>query len=305
MNHKYVKILHFGHASLQDLLRGPVIIQEKIDGSQFRFGLDLEGKFFFGSKNKDMYFDSYESMFHLAVAQMERIKDRVGMLRAPITFFGEFLKEPKHGALAYDRVPQNHITLFDVVRPEGYYPPDAVQRLAEGLGFEVAPLLWAGDGSGVDMKLINYILTRPSLLGGPMIEGMVIKNYNQQLLFGGTVQPVFGKYVSEKYKEKHQKESYKYNPRQGLDGWIEGFRSENRWDKVVRHMLEDGELEGAPRDIGKLIKAVQNDLIEEEKENIKAHLYKIFKDQITRRAVQGLPEWYKQRLAQQQFTEDK
>jgi len=35
----YCQIYNLGHRAIADLLRGPVIIEEKIDGSQFSFGL--------------------------------------------------------------------------------------------------------------------------------------------------------------------------------------------------------------------------------------------------------------------------
>jgi hypothetical protein len=52
----------------------------------------------------------------------------------------------------------------------------------------------------------------------------------------------------------------------------------------------------APRDIGKLIKEIQNDIISEELESIKNGLWKIFGLELIRKATAGFPERYKEYL---------
>lgn len=42
--HSYPSIYNLGHRYIADLLTVPVIVEEKIDGSQFSFGLDEEGE---------------------------------------------------------------------------------------------------------------------------------------------------------------------------------------------------------------------------------------------------------------------
>ena len=60
--------------------------------------------------------------------------------------------------------------------------------------------------------------------------------------------------------------------------FCESFRAEARWAKSVQHLRDNGELENEPRDIGKLIKAIKDDITEEEKENIRKFLWKEFKE---------------------------
>src|SRR5712672_2755316 len=37
--HSYPSIYNLGHKAIQDLLTGPVLVEEKVDGSQFSFGI--------------------------------------------------------------------------------------------------------------------------------------------------------------------------------------------------------------------------------------------------------------------------
>lgn len=71
----------------------------------------------------------------------------------------------------------------------------------------------------------------------------------------------------------------------------------NQWNKFY-NFEERGELEGTPRDIGKLLKEVYTDIEEEEQENIKDQLYSIFKSDIMKYATHGLAQWYKTKLVE-------
>ena len=66
--------------------------------------------------------------------------------------------------------------------------------------------------------------------------------------------------------------------------------------KSVQHLKEEGELTKSLKDIGLIIRAVQQDIIEEETDNIKNELFNKFRDDILRTATKGLPEWYKDKL---------
>jgi ATP-dependent helicase/DNAse subunit B len=71
--------------------------------------------------------------------------------------------------------------------------------------------------------------------------------------------------------------------------------------KAIQHLKEKGELEFTPRDIGKLIKEIQDDITEEEKENILNFLWNEFGKELLRNAVKGFPEFYKRYLAERNF----
>jgi hypothetical protein len=107
-----------------------------------------------------------------------------------------------------------------------------------------------------------------------------------------------GKYVSEKFKEKHDNKAY--GRKKSKNNWFsfcESYKTEARWQKAVQHLRESGELLGEPKDIGALIKEVQRDIVEEELEIVMNALWKFFQRDLMSTVTKGLPEWYKEQLA--------
>ena len=58
----YTKVLTLGSSYTENALVGDVIIQEKVDGSQFRFGINEDGELLFASKGANLvpYFNEGE-----------------------------------------------------------------------------------------------------------------------------------------------------------------------------------------------------------------------------------------------------
>ena len=82
---------------------------------------------------------------------------------------------------------------------------------------------------------------------------------------------------------------------------IERYRTPARWQKSVQHLRENGTLDGSPRDIGPLMKEVGQDVLRECEDEIKDYLFDHYWKQIQRGITAGLPEWWKQELAQSSF----
>ena len=55
MINSYPSIYNLGHKAITDLLKGPVIVEEKIDGSQLSFRKDSEGSLHIRSKGATIY----------------------------------------------------------------------------------------------------------------------------------------------------------------------------------------------------------------------------------------------------------
>lgn len=296
--HSYPSLYAMGHRAVRDMLLDPVIVQEKVDGSQFsfgRFGDELRIR----SKGVEMNIDAPEKMFAKAA---DTVKSIGHLLVDGWTYRGEYLQKPKHNTLAYDRVPNGHIILFDISTGlEEYASYETVGLEAERLGLEAVPLVYEGmiDSAEVFMAMLE----RTSVLGGQKVEGVVVKNYAR---FGMDKKPLFAKFVSEAFKEIHQGEWKKANP--GSTDIIEAItaavRTPARWNKAVQHLREAGTLEGSPRDIGNLIKEVQRDLDGEMREEITDRLLDWALPKVLRGCIVGLPEWYKEQLVQQQFQEE-
>ena len=297
----YPKIWNLGHPRLVDLLKDPLVIQEKIDGSQFSF-LELSDGIQCRSKNVQINLDSPD-MFKEAVASVRAfdlaaVRKVFGLPYGTI-FRGEFLKKPKHNTLAYERVPKRHLVLYDVdIGESTYLPPDRVELIAHALGIEHAPVYYVGQVESLEKleELCKGFLDKRSLLGDSVpIEGVVVKNYFQFMPDGKSV---MAKYVSEGFREKHSKDYKASNPSQSMiiERLSQELASPERWIKAVHAMRDSGELQREPRDIGKLIGIVKGDVLDEETEYIKDQLFKWAYPQISRRMVGGFAEWYKEWL---------
>ncbi len=295
--HSYPKVWNLGHAALKDLLEGPVVVEEKIDGSQFSFGIfgeELKCR----SKGQQLIIDAPEKMFIKAI---ETVKNIAPKLKEGWTYRAEYLSKPKHNSLAYDRHPNQHLIIFDISPGEEHYLSyDEKVTEATRLELEVVPAMYQGELK--DLNTLIQLLDTVSILGGQNIEGVVVKNYAQ---FGPDKKALMGKHVSEAFKEVHGKEWKKANPGKGDVLIILGdrYRSEARWNKAVQHIKEAGQLTNSPKDIGSLIKEAQRDITEECVDEIKEALYKWAMPKIIRIAIRGLPEWYKKKLMESQFTE--
>ena len=291
--HSYPSIYAMGHRALTDLFADPVVIEEKIDGSQFSFGLFNDG-LRVRSKGKVMLVDAPEKMFQRAVDAVKELPLTPGW-----TYRAEYLAKPKHNSLSYDRAPNNNLIIFDINTGEEAYLPYAEKaEEAARLGFETVPLLH--DGLLEDRSVFTDLLIRMSYLGGVKVEGVVVKNYFK---FGPDKKALMGKYVSEAFKEVPAKE-WKLSNSGQLDvvqGLIAKYRTEARWQKALRHLAEAGKIEGTPRDISVLMKEVWPDVEKECEDEIKDALYGWAKDKIRRGVIAGLPEWYKERLLDRQF----
>jgi len=294
----YPKVYAIGHRQIKGITDSEVLIEEKIDGSQFSFGL-INGDLQCRSKGAEIYTDAPEKMFNTAVEYVLSIASK---LVPGWVYRCEYLNKPKHNSLAYDRVPRNNLILFDVmVDEEDYIDYEQKAQIADSIGLEVVPRLFQGKINIVDE--LKGLLDTTSILGGQKIEGFVIKNYN---LFTDDKKFAVGKFVSEVFKEVHNKE-WKASHNSGKDFTqllIEQYRTESRWHKAVQHLTELGTIEGTPRDIGSLINAVKQDTKEECEAEIKDKLFNHFWKQIERGITAGLPEWYKDKLMASEFIDN-
>lgn len=277
----------------------PVVIQEKVDGSQFSFK-KVGDTIYFRSRNTMIYPED-AGMFQKGVDAILEVADKIyeGWI-----YRGEYLAKPKHNTLVYHRVPNRHVILFDIeIGLHTFLSPENLMTAADTLGLESVPIYYKGKVDELD-KLRQY-LTRESILGG-IIEGIVVKPLDYSL-FGQDKKVLMAKFVREDFKEKHDKAWKSANPgrKDLIMEIIEELRTPQRWQKAVQHLKEAGELEGSPRDIGKLMKEVPVDIYKDEADELKERIFKHFWKQISRGVTSGLPEWYKEKLATDGFDNPK
>lgn len=296
--HSYPSIFNLGHKNIREIFEDEVLIEEKVDGSQFSFGrfpwAESTGNIKCKSKGADINPDYPEGMFALGVAKIKTLDLHEGW-----TYRGEYLAKPKHNSLAYDRTPNGHVILFDINSgEEEYLSYEEKAKEAARLGLEIVPLLYQGKINAPD-EVIN-LLERKSILGGQNIEGFVIKNYRRFTL---DKKAMMGKFVSEAFKEVHNKEWKSSNP--GALGIVEllvgKYKTPARWDKAIMHLREAGKLENSPKDIGFLIQAIQEDIEKECIDEIKEDLFKWGWNKIRRGCMAGFPEYYKEKLLRESF----
>lgn len=295
--HNYPSVYALGHKAIDGILDGQIVIEEKIDGSQFSFGV-FGGEIRCRSKGKVQDLDAPDQMFTAAMVTVRRLAP---MLRDGWTYRGEYLRTPHHNALTYGRIPDSNIILFDInTGNEHYLSPDDKAIEAARIGLEMVPMVTMGDGADFSLDAFKEMLSRESCLGGTTVEGVVIKNYGK---FTEEKKAMMGKFVSEDFKEVHKRTWAKPSRRDILTTIREQYRTPARWTKAVQHLEESGKLEGSPRDIGAIIIEAQNDVHAECADEIKDILFATFWPQIKKGLTGGLPEWYKQRLAARAFEE--
>ena len=294
----YPRIFNLGHRAVRDLLTsGWVLVEEKVDGSQFSFRKAEDGTMEFRSKGADITPVAAPAMFKAGVEAVMAVADRIP---TGLTFRGEYLAKPKHNVLCYARVPANHIVIFDIQNGlKSYLPASEKQQLAQSLGFETVPALFTGEIK--DPAQLLALLEKESFLGGPKIEGVVIKPaaYN---IFGVDKKVLFAKFVSEAFKESHKKEWKSPDSHKDVLKLLsDAVCSPARWDKALMHLREAGTITDSLKDIGHLVKEVQADTNKEEEDFIKQKLYEWAWPQVRKNILLGLPEWYKEKLLQKQF----
>jgi hypothetical protein len=303
----YGKVYVVGHKDIADLLNGEIVVEEKIDGSQFSFsfirtpdGPDLRCRsngqqlpmIVERGENGINCVTTTEKMFHKAVVAAAA---RYTTARPDWVYRCEYLQSPKHNTLAYERTPTDNIILFDVMTgPETFLSPLDKAEEAARLGLECVPCYYQGSVNEWVMNSFAEYLKKQSILGGP-VEGIVIKNYNR-FTFDGKLAK--GKIVTEAFKEQHRDAWKISNPgaKDFVQALASSMRTEARWRKAVQHLKEAGKWEGSPRDIGPLMKNVHTDIDTEDADQIAQALLKHFLPQIKRAVCAGLPEWYKKEI---------
>jgi len=295
----YPKIFTIGTDYIMDIFKEPVEITEKVDGSQFVFG-KIEYELYIRSKGQQLFPEAPQSMFKDGIDYVVSIQDK---LPNNIIFYCEYLQKPKHNVLKYNRTPKNHLIMFGASTPLKSFDRDFA-RHADLLDIEVVPVIFQGIINNPEELL--SMLNTDSVLGDTTVEGIVVKNYDRPFLLGGQPIPLMaGKFVSEKFKEVHNKEWKQSHTTSGRwDVFKSRFRSEARWQKAVQHLREQGLLQNEPRDIGQLIKEIQADIEAEEIETIKTFLWEEFGKEILRTSIKGFPEWYKEQLLHNSFQKE-
>src|SRR5574343_249098 len=171
----YPKIFHLGEAFARNLpsstiFEKDVVIEEKVDGSQFGFGVNEDGDFIARSRKQQIDLDFPPEMFKPGIDYLGSITKRVKDSFPPDTYFyAEYLRIPKHNTLKYDQTPTNHFVLFGAMTNGMWVDRETLEATATILGIDVIPELYRGHANP---NVVHKLLETESYLGGQKIEGV-------------------------------------------------------------------------------------------------------------------------------------
>ena len=300
----YAKSFNLGHRALASFFDGDgeiYRVEEKVDGSQASV-TKRDGKLYFRSKGRAFTEENPDSLFVKFVAACQ---ERSDLLRDGWIYRGEYLAKPKHNCLTYGRVPAGHFVIFDIEDAEGNLLNNSeINNEAARLGFDPVLLLMelSGGEAPPSLELLQSLLKQTSNLGGPTIEGVVIKRTKQLLFDAQTSKLMIAKYVSEAFKEDQRKDWRTSNPKRDdvIAVLVDRFTSKARLNKCVQQLDEIGQLDRSLKDIGLLIPKFGEDLLEDHAEDIKQALFDYFWPQIKRGVTKSVPQMYKDWLVEHQ-----
>lgn len=288
----FPKIWALGSKWAQGIFDTDVEITEKLDGSQFGFSYPEGKSLVVRSKGAIINQDEPQKLFKPAVGYVLSIQDYLNMDYA---YYGEAICSKRHNTLTYNNVPRNHIALFaiyDFCEHRWLTYPEMKEE-AERLCVDCVPLLYAGKA---DPDIVKGLIGKESYLGGPIAEGVVVKAF-KDIEIAGVMYPIHsGKYVTEEFKEKHGSNPTFKPGKHNAKTLFEQYNTEARFKKAVQKLSEAGDLQEEPRDIGKLMKILNEDLEEECADEIKDALWKLLRKEFLSTATKGFAEWYKKQL---------
>jgi len=150
--HKYDKIRQLGHQENQDIFIDPddeIVIQEKIDGANFRFAFNGD-KIIFGSRTQQLTSDEGEETniaknFRRCCEFVAKQTSDLGLRKkyGGLIFFGECCV--KHSLnYNWDTIPP--FLGFDIyhIATGRYYNQEDVKRIYDELQLEMVPEVWVG-----------------------------------------------------------------------------------------------------------------------------------------------------------------
>lgn len=281
----YGKVHHINHRDAKDALAGPeVVIQEKIDGSQFSFGVQ-DGELHCRSKGKALDLDAPEAMFASAVKTARDLYER-GLLAEGVRFRAEAVYKPRHNVLTYDRVPEGGMVVFDV---DDRGPATG---MVIALGLQPVAELFRGSPKGARAYLDEGEWADvESMLGGPKVEGVVIKSYDGGRLVGRA------KIVGDAFREVRKSKGGKTKGGKAKDWDVlqsiaADYATPMRFAKARQYLAEMGELRGDNSDIGRIVRRVQDDLTEECREEIAERLWVVQGKAILGGVAREVAPWF-------------
>jgi len=253
---KYPKIYRVGHRNTEGIFSVPeeeIIVEEKIDGANFRFGV-INGKLRFGSRKVDLTEKKDYNQFKKAVEFVKNLD--ISKMRPGHVYFAEYCI-PHSIQYNWEKMPL--LLGFDVWNGKGWLGyEDKVEAFNE-IGIEVVPLVDRVKAGDITPEYLNKVIPESKYYSGKA-EGVVFKNYNVGM---------FAKLVSEAFKEVNQ-EIFGKSKKHASDDTeyiLEKYVPVRRVEKVIQAMINEG-WEHDMTMMKELPKRVFEDVVDEEAASI-------------------------------------
>lgn len=289
-------------------------VEEKIDGSQFSFGF-LPNKWGtyvlrMTSKNKEVEIWQPEGLFKNVVEYL-KTKDYRQILPKDIVFRGEAVCSPRHNKLHYSRTPFGYCVVYGAenLRTATEVPRTVWQLVALEMGMEPVRQFPSLQTHGKALSdVINEVkgyLEDESMLGGPKVEGIVLKRTKNHINTQDGV-PMFAKVVSDSFREiaKPKKTKGIVSDAGVIKEILDLVNKDMVYSKAVQHLREEGILAYSNSDIGPLINEIKRDIAEDLKEPAKSILWEWAKNTVTTGIIDGFAQWYIKKLKGDAANED-
>ena len=271
-----------------------VIIQEKINGSQFTI-FKKDGELHFYNRNKevgpkgDPYVNAYLSL-----------QKRKDFFEDGFFYHGEAMKTTTTNNAAYKRMPRYYWIVYEIQRADGsLLTPDEMTVALQNTGIEMTQVLYDShkNKSVPVQEVIDQLMAQiesgilESCLGG-IPEGIVIKVLNS--VRDGKISNYRFKQVRPIFAEMSQDRRNKIEQVSDADfireiGEI--YNTDGRREKARQHMKEKNtyNYKNVNANIGTMVHELDDDLLKEAEEDIKNMLFIRFFPEISKVARGDVP----------------
>lgn len=242
----YPKIKQVGHEENKDLLSNPddeIVIQEKIDGANFRFMIK-DGQIIFGSRTQELSEDKEHKFQKNFQRCIEHVRDKVtgktSYISSSLIFYGECCVAHSM-QYDWDNIPP--FLGFDIYNTEmeRWLNLEETRNTFTLLGLSTVPLVQickAKDITKIDDSIVP--ISAYAIPSGTedtrKAEGIVFKNYSKG---------IFAKYVRDKFKELNAEvfgaKSVKPNSETNVGDAIFKYCTNARIDKMIFKLIDEGE----------------------------------------------------------------
>lgn len=298
----YDKIYALGHdenANIFDNDEDEIVVEEKVDGANFRFTIE-HGELRFGSRTQTIQEDQCNKNFKRAV---EFVRDKFNGLSFEekrsmqgLTFFCENMV--KH-TIPYNWDITPPVIGYDIyasIYLEGkgvYMSSDKCKELFDMIGIEFVPIVkkcTAKECKEILKTLEEYVPT--SKYVAMKAEGIVFKNYTKQMM---------AKYVRQEFKERNEEVFGKTKKKASNDEeWMTAVYCNNhKVEKIILKQLDLGEKLSMEL-MHKIPNEVYNDIFAENWQEIikldKTINFKRFKGFVSKRCCEVLKQFMMNRI---------